>query len=679
MRIFAFTLLLGLSARAHGQQALVLSGGGSRGSAHAGVLLVLEERGYDPDLVVGTSMGAVVGALYAAGYEPEEIVQRLKEVEWRGMFEPTPVIVGVGRAVRYPMLTIDLDVAGLRFSRGVVGQWRINRALARLLFEANARSRGDFDKLPRRYRAIVADLRTGEAIALDSGDLALAVRASMSVPGFFAPIEWGDRVLVDGGIAANLPTGTARRLGAAYVIAVDVARPPPELHSLAPLAVVQRALDHMQANAQRDTVPPDALVVPAIEPGFSGANFPADPSGLIELGRSAARRDLPIAPPRPGIATRTPGELPDSFGALVIEAPDSALASFARALFHGSAPGRYDANAIAAAVDRLYATGLLEGVWPRVEQPNADEPATLVLRLVGQPKVSLSVAAHFENDRGGRAWGALERASSFGRRPGVLSAAASVGGLERSASLSARILANAGGIAWSIGAFGKERAVRFFDEDLTGSKEVLHGGGWAAVELPHILRERFSVAAVRGEWIDEEDGANGWSFGPVLRWSAVEPPVFVVGLPFGLEAEQRFGDFTYTRIAASGSWKLSLNALQLAALGDFQLVDGAAPADVLPALGDDHLIPGLRWGERRDRVRAAAGIDVAYPLYTGFVRLRLRTGAVANGIARLDDSGWISGGQLGVYFPTPLGALDVAYASATRGGGRFEVSIGQRF
>src|SRR5687767_6114034 len=146
--IFVMLLLVAFS-HAQGQQALVLSGGGSRGIAHAGVLAVMEERGYDPDIVIGTSMGAVVGALYAAGYTADEIADQIRAIAWRGMFDPTPVIIGADRHVRYPMLTLDLDVSEqLRLSRGLVGQWRINRVLAHLLFEANARSRGDFDRLP---------------------------------------------------------------------------------------------------------------------------------------------------------------------------------------------------------------------------------------------------------------------------------------------------------------------------------------------------------------------------------------------------------------------------------------------------------------------------------------------------------------------------------------------------
>lgn len=668
------------AGEAQAQQALVLSGGGSRGIAHAGVIEILEEREYDADIVVGTSMGAVVGALYAAGYSPAEIIEQLSGVEWRGMFDPTPVIFGVDRSVRYPMLTIDLDVAGLRFSRGLVGQWRINRVLAHLLFDANARSRGDFNRLPRQYRAIVADLNNGEAIAMADGDLALAARISMSVPGFFAPVEWQNRVLIDGGVTANLPTGFAQRLGAKHMVAVDVAVPPDSIPSHAPFYVIQRAIDIMQMNAQRDTVTPNALVLPDIPPGFSGANFPDDPSTLIELGRVAARRDLPSAfasAPRRGRQALAP---PVAFAQLIVEAPDSALSALTRATFDDAVPGPYDVSAILRAIDRMYATGLVEAVWPRVQPTPSDDHVTLIVRVVGQPRTSLAVAAHFENDRGGRAWGMLDRFTSVGGQAAVMSVSSTLGGLERALAGALRVHFNrASGLALSTGVSGREQQVRFFDEDAVETSDVARAAAWVGLELPHVLRERFTTLSGHAEWIDVEADRSGWTYGPRIRWSTIAAPGTLVGLPFVLEAERRWGAFDYTRFILSGSRSLHAGPLQLAVVADYRLARGEAPPDVRPTLGDQHAVPGLRWGEQRGRTRLVTGVDGAYPIATGFVRASLRSGSVAPGAFAFDESVWTTGAQLGVIFPTPLGALDVSYGIATRGGGRFEVSAGQRF
>lgn len=658
------------------QEALVLSGGGSRGLAHAGVFLALQQYGYDPDMVVGTSMGAVVGALYAAGYEPDEIRTRLTAVHWSNLFTPTPTVIGAERAIRYPMLTMDLDLARFRVSRGLLGQWRINRALTHLLFDSNARSRGDFDRLARRYRAVAADLKTGETVVLAHGDLARAARASMAVPGFFAPVRWDERILVDGGIADNLPTSTARELGAVRIIAVDVSRPPEEIHSQAPFAVIGRAIDLMQENTQRDTIPADVLILPKLEPGFSGATFPDDPTSLIEIGLAAARTGLPRLPTT-GRGARPLPQPPRAFSSLLIEAPDSALAQMTRRAFASLVRQSYSADAVAAAVDALYTTGLFEAVWPRVNEADA-----LVIRVDGPPRLSVAAGAHFEADRGGRGWASLDRYVAFARRPAILSASGSLEGLSRSVAMSIRLHSLLlPGLAWSAGAHAQEHDVRDFTDDVVTTKEYLRRGGWMGIEFPHILRERSTILSIKAEWIDSELGESGFAAGPLIRWSAVDPNDRVAGLPLLIEAERRWGDFDYTRLAARGSYTFLVGrrGLQLAPLLQIRGVSEQAPLDVHPALGDDHLVPGLRWGEQRAPINAALGVDIAHPLLTGFVTLRTRAGSAVSQLQHATSSRWHTGIQAGMLWPSPIGNVEFGYGIATVGDGRFDLSVGRRF
>lgn len=679
--MFCCGLIAASPCAAAGQEALVLSGGGARGLAHPGVFEGMAELGYDPDIVVGTSMGAVVGALYAAGYEPDEIRARILAIDWAGIFTATPVVVGADRSVRYPMVNFDLDVERFRVARGLVPQWRINRALAQLLFDANARARGDFDRLARRYRAVAADLRTGDAVVLAEGDLARAARASMSVPGVFAPVVWGDHVLIDGGIVNNLPTDVARALGAQRVIAVDVGRPPEEIHSQAPLAVLSRALDLIQENTQRDPIPPDVLVLPQLGPGF-GANFPADPTPLFEIGLAAARRDMPRAGPRDAPEERRVHLPPDSLHELLIIAPDSALAALARRIFAGVAPGRYDPAAVLQAMDRLYTTGLLEGVWPRViENPDTGLAApVLLVQLDAPPQLSLAAAAGYENDRGGRAWAALERHEPLWGRPAVLTATASLDGLQRFTSLAARIYPlTRPTLAWSLGAHIAEHDVRVFSEDVFSNTDVLRAGGWAGLELPHILRDRVASAALRADWIHEESGGSGFSAGPLVRVTSLNPDILIVGVPLLVEAEARWGAFSYSRVAARGSTAAALGPLLLAGVADVRVTSSGAPGDVVPALGDDHAVPGLQWGEERGLARLVAGGDAAYPIRSAFVRLRLRSGAVAERLPTLADARWIVGGQLGLVWQNPLATVEWGFGTNTRGDRRFDISLGRYF
>jgi NTE family protein len=209
--------------------ALVLSGGGARGVAHVGVLKVLEELHVVPDMVVGTSMGAVVGGLYAAGWRPDQIEELVRTVDWEGVF--TDAVPRRDKSFRRkqddrPVLIQGrLAFDGLKpaLPSGVIRGQKLEILLHTL--ELLSVQTTDFDDLPIPYRAVAADLTTGEAVALSSGSLATAIRASMSIPGAFPPVKMDNLNLVDGGVAANLPIGIARDLGADEIIAVDISSP----------------------------------------------------------------------------------------------------------------------------------------------------------------------------------------------------------------------------------------------------------------------------------------------------------------------------------------------------------------------------------------------------------------------------------------------------------------------
>ena len=663
-----------------GLEAVVLSGGGAKGLAHVGVLRALEERGYDADIVVGTSMGAVVGALYAAGYTPEQVRDRVNAIRWAQLFGPTPVMVGPDHDVRHPILAFDLDLSQRRVSRGLLGQWRINHALSRLLFDANARSRGDFDRMARRYRAVAADLKTGESVVLAEGDLARAARASMAVPGFFAPVAWGDRLLVDGGIINNLPTDVARAIGATYVIAVDVSWPPPEVESVAPFAVIGRAIDLMQEAGQGDSVAADVLIRPEVVGSGTGAQFPNDPSPLFELGYSSGIETLSDSPPDRPRSERPQPAAPESFSELVIEAPDAALEALARTVLRGIVPGPYDENAVLAAVDRLYDSGLFEGVWPRVEEVPGDAPR-LVLLLEGSPGISMSAAGAYDNDLGGRAWASLDFYRTFFARPAVWGASGSFGGIDRWADVSLRVHPRSRpSFAWSAGGYVRDYDVRIYAGDVVETHQVTRPGAWLSLEMPLLLRERAASASLRGEWIDAERGDDGWSYGPVVRFESVDADVRVVGVPLLAEVERRWGDVQYTRAELAASYGTAFGLLMVAPLIDASAVlSSDAPADAYPSLGDRSAMPGLRWGELRGRARVSAGVDFAVPMFGGYARLRTRAGTAAPRLDDLDDSTIHVGGRLGGLWLTPIGAIDVGVGSNTRGDLRFDVMLGRNF
>lgn len=253
-------LPLGLSRATEQQRrpkiGLVLGGGGAKGSAHIGVLKVLEELRVPIDFIGGTSMGAVVGSMYASGMSPDDIERALTAVDWDDLFTDSPPRSEIDFWRKRDDFTIlsalELGIKGgsVRMPRGFIAGQKIGLLFETLLMPVSNIT--DFDKLPTPYRAVAADLETGEVVVLKSGRLVDAARASMSVPGVFPPVEVNGRLLADGGIVRNLPVDIVRAMGADIIIAVDVGKalPPKEkLNSM--MAISNQMINIMiKANVQ---------------------------------------------------------------------------------------------------------------------------------------------------------------------------------------------------------------------------------------------------------------------------------------------------------------------------------------------------------------------------------------------------------------------------------------------
>ncbi|MCM8813691.1 MAG: patatin-like phospholipase family protein [Candidatus Omnitrophica bacterium] len=207
---------------------LVLGGGGARGIAHIGVLKVLEELNIPVDMIIGTSMGAVVGGLYAAGMSPEEIEELFNSINWDDLFDDNPSekflpFRNKKTAARYMHFELGVSPQGVALPRGIIAGQKLGFLLKEISLAKTPVS--EFDRLPIPFRAVATDLATGAAVVIDAGSLAEAMQASMAVPGVFAPVEWRERTLVDGGLVHNLPVEVARAAGGEIIIAVDVSMP----------------------------------------------------------------------------------------------------------------------------------------------------------------------------------------------------------------------------------------------------------------------------------------------------------------------------------------------------------------------------------------------------------------------------------------------------------------------
>lgn len=274
---------------------LVLSGGGARGAAHIGVLEMLDRLHVPVDAIAGTSMGAVVGGLYASGMSGREIAQAMGSVDWQSAFRDRPPLGELDYRRKQEeeqyLVNLPLGLQGrkLVIPRGLIQSQKLTETLRTLTLPV-ARIR-DFDQLPTPFRAVATNLENGSASVLAAGDLATAMRASMSVPGVFAPVEYHGQVLVDGGLVDNLPIDVARAMHVDVLIVVDAGYPLQPRKNLASLPgitnqVLAILLRRNIGQGLATLGPHDILISPQLG-NYSSYDF-ADTLKIVSAGQSAA-------------------------------------------------------------------------------------------------------------------------------------------------------------------------------------------------------------------------------------------------------------------------------------------------------------------------------------------------------------------------------------------------------
>ena len=211
---------------------LVLSGGGARGVAHVGVLKVLEQLRVPVDFIAGTSMGSLVGGIYASGMSPDEMEKRIKAIDWEDVFRDNPARQDIPwRQKRDDYeglygLELGFRDGKLHLPLGTTAGYKFEFLMTDFVGLDEGRAARSFDTLPIPYRAVAMDLENGDMKVFDRGVLVKAMRASMSIPAAFAPVEIGGRLYVDGGMVRNLPVDVARSAGCEIIIAVNLGTPP---------------------------------------------------------------------------------------------------------------------------------------------------------------------------------------------------------------------------------------------------------------------------------------------------------------------------------------------------------------------------------------------------------------------------------------------------------------------
>lgn len=408
---------------------LVLSSGGARGLAHIGVIKALEEAGIPIDCIAGSSMGCVVGALYACGYSASQLDSLARTLDWVSIFQGKPdrrrlKPVQRGRE-NHPLFRMDLSHQGPRLPVSLFSEHRVNQQFFRLTAPANFQAGGDFSQLPIPFCAVSVDLKTGKLRLLREGNLARAMRASMAIPILFPPVEMDGEMLVDGGMIDNLPTDALKKCDPQIIVGVDASSDLPIQDSTYDLIDVGRQVIKiwMIISNRLVLVKPSVLIEPDLG-GHSPLVY-AKTAWLIEQGFEAAMAKMDSIRLLVGETNlghkrhlRKAYGWPDlkmyRVGRVRIEGNVGVSSSLIlnRFLFRSGDP--VDLDVLEAGVANLRATNLFREIWVDLN-PLGSEEAEVVLHTLEREHRNFQVAGNYASERGGTVRFSLKDENLFGR------------------------------------------------------------------------------------------------------------------------------------------------------------------------------------------------------------------------------------------------------------------------
>lgn len=397
--------------------ALALSGGGARGIAHIGALRALEEAGIPVDAIAANSMGAVVGGIYATGRTVDELDDVVLSVDWSTLFSGRPdrrMLPVARRQDRLRTLAgVGFSWSEVELSAGLISEHRVNRFLIHFLAPAGYAAEGDFDRLPIPFRCVATALDDGERVVLSEGDLALAVRASMSIPVAFPPVEWRGRRLVDGLVTDNLPVDVARGFGASVVVAVDVGSPPLEPDEYRDALGVAGQVTNLLTERRYKDFAAEADVLVRPELGKHSTTKYSEFDFLIERGYEAMKAALPEIREKLQVAglggeltpraPASPGRVLDGtpIAEVTVQGNERLSERVLRKTFNiPTGPGFILERGLRA-FDKVEATGLLDHVWMDFDSVPEGLRVTLVVREAPPNRAEIGAAyTEWERARG---------------------------------------------------------------------------------------------------------------------------------------------------------------------------------------------------------------------------------------------------------------------------------------
>ena len=278
---------------------IALSGGGARGFAHLGVLEELEKSGVEIDVVAGTSMGGIIGGLYATGMTPEQIEKTALAIRWNDFFSDKPQrgsqLFTRRAETEGELLTLRFDGFNPKIPTALSSGQQLVNVLSSLTLTSSYFSKGDFANLDRKLAVVATDIVTGEEVVFERGSMIEALRATMGVPLAFTPLEQDGRLLMDGGLLEPIPTRVARKLGADFVIAVDVTSDLLSIEEIVdPIDIANQMTTILsEKNRKQLMAEADFVVTPDLS-GFKATAFGMADSAIAQGRRAMTPRILEL-------------------------------------------------------------------------------------------------------------------------------------------------------------------------------------------------------------------------------------------------------------------------------------------------------------------------------------------------------------------------------------------------
>jgi NTE family protein len=652
--------------------ALVLSGGGAKGLAHIGVLRVLDSLGIRPDLIVGTSMGAMIGGMYASGYSAREIDSLARALPIGGLFRTYQPRAPRSLGLLQPLIVLEQGSGRFVLQTATIREPEVNALVNAAMLRGNLIARGDFDALPIPFRAVATDLSDRQAVVIARGDLAQAVRASFAIPLIFSPESLDGRLLADGGLSANIPISVARQAGAERVIVSDATEQLSDsLDLFSPLVLADRLLGFLFRQSEDSLREGDVLVRPMVD-GFTSLNFsPARVDELIRNGMAAANATLPPATCRNSPPAAAPA-LPARTSSLTIASTNASERLAIQRLLGLEPNQKLDVPLLRNRIQHLGQSDAFRTVWlsPRGVADSVSFHVTA--QRAARRVLGLGVA--YDNELGGRLWaGAVEQRLFDLALEG--STALFLGDFRQELLLGFRRNYQLGRQLMTptlTARFALEQIRRFSSEgDELRSGHTREAVGFLGVERAIASGWELAGGLMGHAW--HEPDRDRSTLGLEVRGLKVRPsrePVLQAGLSWT-------GIYQKAAVQFTGS----LRSGRVGILPRLRLGWGdGLPLQSEFALGGDDGFPGLHVGERRGNREALIGLMLTYELAGPFVaRAELVSGRTRQGGGLVGSAGWLTGVRAGLGAHTPVGPVRVEYGVASTGRGAVFVRLGRWF